>query len=129
MAQDRADVRFAGFVKDVPSLYDKADIVVMPSMGPEGLPMTCLEAMARGVPCVFSDLAVHREISNDGEGALLFRSGDAADLRRSLERLIQEPDLGPALSRSAMRIIHNNYTESSARGPYLSVLSMEGAAR
>jgi glycosyltransferase involved in cell wall biosynthesis len=128
MAQGRTDVRFAGFVKDVRSLYDDADVVVMPSMGPEGLPMTCLEAMAHGVPCVFSDLGVHREISNDGEGALLFRSGDAADLRRALERLIQDPALGPSLSRSAMRIIHDRYTESSARGPYLSVLSMEGAA-
>ena len=52
----------------------------MPSMGPEGLPMTSLEAMAHGLPCIFSDLPVHHEITDHGKGAYLFRSGEVESL-------------------------------------------------
>src|SRR3984957_1739965 len=74
------NVRFAGFQRDLEEFYANADIYVMPSLGPEGLPMTSLEAMAHGLPCIFSDLTVHSEITDHGKGAYLFQTGDVESL-------------------------------------------------
>jgi glycosyltransferase involved in cell wall biosynthesis len=60
------DVEFAGFQNDPVRFYEQSTVFINPSMGPEGLPLVSLEAMANGVPCLFSDLPVHREISSDG---------------------------------------------------------------
>ena len=74
-------VEFAGFQKNMQPYYEIADIFCMPSLGPEGLPMSSLEAMGRGIPCILSDLPVHREITEDGVGAMLFASGDEGSLQ------------------------------------------------
>ncbi len=74
------DVQFTGFQKDVSGFYEDCTLFVNPSLGPEGLPLVSLEAMAYGLPCVFSDLPVHREISGNGEGAALFQKGNSESL-------------------------------------------------
>jgi len=123
MALDRTNIRFLGFQNDMRRLYAEADIFVMPSMGPEGLPMVSLEAMSYGLPCIFSDLAVHREITDDGRGACLFRSGDAESLRAALRNLLEDKSLRQRFSAEALRIVAARYTETSARSAYLQIFS------
>ena len=84
------DVCFAGFHQDVQPFYDSADIFVMPLIGLEGLPLVSLEAMGNGLPCLFSDLPVHIEITDAGRTARLFRTGDATDLKQQLRSLIAD---------------------------------------
>ena len=81
------DVRFEGFQSDTAKYYRETDIFVMPSLGPEGFGIVTIEAMAHSVPCLISDLDVHREITAAGTAAMLFRSGDVADLRAKLSLL------------------------------------------
>ena len=52
--------------------------------------MVALEAMSYGLPCVFSDLPVHSEITANGRAALLFHRGDSRDLRAALISLIED---------------------------------------
>jgi glycosyltransferase involved in cell wall biosynthesis len=125
MAIGRNNVDFAGFLRDVTALYERADIVVMPSMGPEGLPMTSLEAMSRGIPCVFSDLPVHKEISDNGKGAYLFASGDTDSLRHALTTLLAQSETRQALACEALRIINSRYTDTRVRSAYLAVFTKE----
>jgi glycosyltransferase involved in cell wall biosynthesis len=125
MVADCTDVHFAGFLRDVTALYERADIVVMPSMGPEGLPMTSLEAMGKGIPCIFSDLPVHKEISDGGTGAYLFASGDADSLRCALATLLTQPETRQRLAREALRIVNSRYTDTCVRGAYLAVFAKE----
>jgi glycosyltransferase involved in cell wall biosynthesis len=129
MAAGRTDVHFAGFLRDVTSLYERADIVVMPSLGPEGLPMTSLEAMGRGIPCIFSDLPVHSEISDGGKGATLFTSGNAESLQRALKTLLAQPEARQTLAREALRIVNSRYTDTRVRGAYLAVFAKENGGR
>jgi glycosyltransferase involved in cell wall biosynthesis len=129
MAAGRTDVRFAGFVRDVAPLYERADIVVMPSLGPEGLPMSSLEAMGRGIPCIFSDLPVHSEISDGGKGASLFTSGNAESLHRALTTLLSHSAARRTLAREALRIIDSRYTDTRVRGAYLAVFAKEKGGR
>ena len=59
-----------------------------------------------GVPTVLSDIAPLREISREGEFALLFRTGDADDLAAKLIQLAdnreQRSRLGSAAKQWAM---------------------------
>ena len=47
-------VRFMGEVQDIERMYQAMDVFVMPSFH-EGLPVSCVEIQAAGVPCVLSD--------------------------------------------------------------------------
>jgi glycosyltransferase involved in cell wall biosynthesis len=63
-----------------------ARALVFPSLWPETQGMAVSEAAALGVPAIVSDGCAAREAVEDGVTGLLFRSGDAADLRRQIER-------------------------------------------
>jgi glycosyltransferase involved in cell wall biosynthesis len=66
-------------------------MLVMPSEWYEGFGMVLIEAMALGRPVVSTDLGPRREIVVDGETGLLYRPGDASDLRDKLRALIADP--------------------------------------
>jgi glycosyltransferase involved in cell wall biosynthesis len=117
------NVRFTGFQRNLQEFYERADIFVMPSLGPEGLPITSLEAMAHGLPCIFSDLPVHREITDDGKGAYLFRSGDVESLLTGLRVLLASTERRHGYAAEAHRIVASRYGEGNVREAYLRVLS------
>jgi glycosyltransferase involved in cell wall biosynthesis len=123
LAHGLGNVRFAGFQQNIEEFYERADIFIMPSMGPEGLPITSLEAMAHGLPCIFSDLPVHREITDDGKGAYLFRSGDAESLITGIGELLASPGLRHQYASAAHGIVATRYNELNVRQAYLQVLS------
>jgi glycosyltransferase involved in cell wall biosynthesis len=120
------NVEFAGFQRDTARFYNQTDIFVMPSLGPEGLPMVALEGMSYGLPCLFSDLPVHCEITGNGQAAMLFRAGDVADLREKLSELISSSSLREQYSRAAYRNIAAKYHVSAARRAYLQVFEVAG---
>jgi glycosyltransferase involved in cell wall biosynthesis len=117
------NVRFAGFQRDLEEFYERADIFVMPSMGPEGLPMASLEAMAHGLPCIFSDLGVHHEITDDGKGAYLFQSGEVESLVAGLREMLASPEKRCRYAAEAHRIVAARYEEGNVREAYLRVLA------
>lgn len=116
-------VEFAGFQQDMEPYYQRADIFCMPSLGPEGLPMSSLEAMGRGLPCILSDLPVHCEITDNGIGAMLFRSGDVAALRQAMAEMVAGADTRTRFAREAYRIIGERYTAERVRSAYLNVFA------
>jgi glycosyltransferase involved in cell wall biosynthesis len=123
MASDMPNVRFAGFQRSLEPFYESADIFVMPSMGPEGLPMVCLEAMGHGLPCIFSDLGVHREITDEGKGAFLFRHDDVESLLAGLRVMLDSPERRCEYAGEAHRIVASRYNEGTVRDAYLRVLA------
>lgn len=70
---------------DLIPLLLACDAVVLPSLY-EGFPNLLLEAAALGVPLLAS-VAGGAGVLRDGEHGALFRSGDAQDCRRALERI------------------------------------------
>jgi glycosyltransferase involved in cell wall biosynthesis len=117
------DARFVGFQTDVAPFYASADIFVSPSLGPEGSSLVALEAMAHCVPCVLSDLAVHREISNDGEAAILFRNGDAADLMHKLRVLIDREERRQSYLQAAYSFVQQRHNPDLAAKAHVTAFS------
>lgn len=113
------DVRFAGFQPDPSYFYRESTVFVNPSLGPEGLPLVSLEAMAYGLPCIFSDLPVHREISAGGQAAALFKHGDSESLAQQLKLLLSDEVLRRRYGLAARQQIERNYSCPVAAEQYI----------
>jgi glycosyltransferase involved in cell wall biosynthesis len=113
------NVRFEGFQAHPAKYYAQADIFVMPSLGPEGFGIVTMEAMAHGLPCIVSDLAVHREVTSDGTAAMLFRNGNVEDLRAKLLELIDNASLRSTYSAAGYQRVQKAYNSDVALKSYL----------
>ena len=93
-------VRFLGNVpggEAVRDEYDKADVLVFPSLT-EGLPRVVIEAMARGLPCVASDVGGIPELLED---EFLARPGDVEELAERIEYMLgRTEDIGWIVKRN-----------------------------
>ena len=112
------DVRFLGAVPDdeLAELYRRAAVLAVPSVHTtcygrrvavsELLGLTTIEAMASGTPVVASRLGGLPEVVADGQSGHLVEPGDAASLRRTLTRLLDDTvearRLGDAARRRAL---------------------------
>jgi glycosyltransferase involved in cell wall biosynthesis len=82
-------VQFLGKRADIPDVLNSLDVFVLSSLR-EGSPISVVEAMMMGVPAVLSDIPALREISDEGEYAVLFETGDADDLAAKLVALVKD---------------------------------------
>lgn len=57
-------IHLLGFRADMPALYKAADIYIHPSFR-EGLPVSLMEAMASGLPCIASNIRGNRDLLAD----------------------------------------------------------------
>jgi glycosyltransferase involved in cell wall biosynthesis len=90
LAQPTADrILFTGAVygslKD--ELLANARAFVLPS-ALEGLPITLLEAMSHGTPCLVSDIPPHRDVIRDGKNGFLHHAAEFDHLCECLNSLI-----------------------------------------
>jgi glycosyltransferase involved in cell wall biosynthesis len=69
------------------------DVLVVPSRWYENSPTVILEAFTVGMPVLATRLGGMKEKIRHEQDGLLFEKDDAADLRRQLQRLLDEPDL------------------------------------
>jgi glycosyltransferase involved in cell wall biosynthesis len=93
-------------------LYQRADVVVFPSLWPEPFGRIPMEAGALGVPVIASNIGAIPEIVPDKK--LLFRAGDPADLRRALEYALKKKP-------KFKKFIEQNYSEQRVIVRLLSV--------
>jgi glycosyltransferase involved in cell wall biosynthesis len=123
-AANQLDVHFAGFQADPSRFYDDSTVFINPSLGPEGLPLVSLEAMAYGLPCIFSDLPVHLEITAGGKAAALFRRGDSDSLTQQLRRLLDSEAGRAHYGLAARQVIEQNYSLTGATQQYIQAFGL-----
>ena len=64
------------------------DLLVLPSLFGEGLPMVVLEAMAAGVPVIASRVEGIPEAIRDGQDGLICPPGDPRELAAAIGRFV-----------------------------------------
>lgn len=109
MAQGDPRIVFTGFVQGqmLEELYSNAYLYVLPS-DLEGMPLTLLEAMSYGNCCLVSDIPECKAVVQDK--GVLFRKGDAADLRKKLEMLLEDEGMVKGYKRGAADFILGQYS-------------------
>jgi len=103
-------VKFTGFVQDPEKFYDKVDLALLPSLG-EGIPLSLLEVMRWGIPCVASNTGGIPEIISSGKNGILVTPGNAQQLIEAI-REICHPGNYKRFSQSAISCFSqlNNYS-------------------
>ena len=90
---------FSGFRMDIPEMLSAMDVLVFPSLVPEGFGRPLIEAMAMRRPVVATDIGPTREIVGDG-AAVLVRPGDAAGLASALVSILKDRELAERLANT-----------------------------
>jgi glycosyltransferase involved in cell wall biosynthesis len=98
-----ARVVFTDTIRDMPALYNLADVVLFPvenMVGKFDVPLAVVEAMACEKPVIVSDLAVLQEFLSE-ETAVTVTPGDRVELVAKLVELHADPARRAAIGRSA----------------------------
>ncbi len=106
-----AFTRYVGWQSQegLPRHITAADVLVVPTVAQEALGRTAVEAMAAGRPVVASRLGGLPFTVADGATGLLFEPGDAADLARNLEFLLDDAALRERLGLAGRRRFEEHY--------------------
>ena len=111
-ARAMENVEFLGYVtgQKLENMIKGAGCVLVPSISYENLPLSILEAFARGKPVVASRLGGIPELVRDGITGHLFAPGDPDSLVSALEKTVGDEKTRQRLGRQARDIVEKEYS-------------------
>jgi glycosyltransferase involved in cell wall biosynthesis len=102
-------VTFAGFVKDVETVYAALDIFLLPSLF-EALNNSLLAAMAYEIPSIAFDRGALGEIIQNGVSGQLVPASDVAALSGAIATLLNDPDAARRLGTAGRLRVTENFS-------------------
>ncbi|MBI4049961.1 MAG: glycosyltransferase [Candidatus Doudnabacteria bacterium] len=116
MAREAGRIYFLGrqSMKQLPEIYRRADIFVLPS-NTESFGQVLLQAAAAGCAIIATRTAGARSIIQDGLAGILIAVGDREELKSAIERLITDRELRSRLSTAARKMAED-YNQDEAVG-------------
>lgn len=109
-----------GGVEDTVPYYQSADAYVLFSAF-EGIPLTLLEAMACGLPCIATSVGGIPEVVVDNVNGYLVTPGDTEGLRQAVIRVLGNEDEPQEVSSKARTTIENRFSSTRMVENYLGV--------
>ncbi len=106
---DRLTLRPWASREEVQAILDETSVFVFPSLWPETLGIVGLEALARGVPVVASDVGGVREWLRDGETGRLVPPGDARALADAAGALLASPETVRRYGQNGINLIRARF--------------------
>jgi len=102
-------VVFVGHKKTA-DILDDAAVLVLPSLVPETFGRVIIEAQAKGVAVVSTDLGAPKEIITDGMTGLLTAAADAQGIADCVKRYFSDFSFFSDVTTRARRSVESNYT-------------------
>lgn len=110
-SQGIRNVQFLGYVNQ--KTYEEnmcgARFLIVPSQCYENFPRIIVEAFARGIPVIASNLGTLRELVEDQGTGLLFEPQDVRQLTEKIRRLFLDSALVTQLGRNARGVFQKEY--------------------
>ncbi|WP_020473315.1 glycosyltransferase [Zavarzinella formosa] len=98
-----------GSLRDIPAFLESLDVTVLPSHS-ESLSNAVLEYMAAGRAIIATNVGANATLLRNEVDGLIIPAGVEPALESAVRRMLQEPNLGRAISRSARRRVEENYS-------------------
>jgi glycosyltransferase involved in cell wall biosynthesis len=122
--RDRASgdtrITFIGRVNDPQAFLSTLDVFVLPSRS-EGMSNALLEAMARGIPCIATDVGSNRSVLNPtqtGPGGLICQPASDS-LFEAMKLLSEDGDLRLLYGKNAFHIVSDSFSTEAMVARYL----------
>jgi len=98
---DRVEIVGPKYGDELKQIIIRAKAVIMPSLWPENMPYSILEALALGKIVIASRTGGLPEIIQDGCNGLLFNSGDSIDLAKKIDLVLANNQLAKNIENNA----------------------------
>lgn len=121
---EEGTVDFIGKVDDVRPVIGAGSVFVLPSRGPEGLPRSCLEAMAMGRAIITTNVPGCRETVDQGVNGLLVEPGSADELAAAMEHLAADASLRARMGAESLRIARERFDVRRVNGQMFEALGL-----
>ena len=104
-------VRFTGHIpyKDVIRAFSSADIFVLPTYFPEGMPMAILQALAAGLPIISTPISSIPDIVTDGINGFLVEPHASDQLTEKISLLISKKELRNRMGEDNIKLARKEY--------------------
>ena len=88
-------IHFTGWLshEEIENYILQASALIFPSCWYEGAPLTIVEMLSAGLPCIVSDVTSATELISDGKNGYIFKSDDLNDLCKAIKKLTPENEL------------------------------------
>ena len=104
-------VQVLDFVRNIADLYDRLDIVAIPSTQPESFGMVAVEAMSMKKPVIASNIGALPEVVADGETGLLVEPGNVLQLKDAIVKLARDEGLRKKMGEAGFKRQQERFTE------------------
>ncbi len=124
----RVEITSRASATEMPALYQKLDVLVLPSRTwpnwKEQFGRALIEAMACGVPVIGSNSGEIPHVI--GDAGLVFSEGDAAALREQIRALLDDPARRRELAQRGRQRVIEHYTQEKVGEAYLALYRRMG---
>jgi len=115
------NISLMGFVPDLNSIYEKADIMINPIRFGAGMKIKNIEALAHGIPLITTTHGARG--LEPVIGKAFFTADTPADFIVALSSLIENYQLRKQLSTEALKFIKENFSADKCFGPLIDAIN------
>ncbi|WP_312469705.1 glycosyltransferase family 4 protein [Neobacillus sp.] len=105
-------VNFLGWMENPWEPLVNSTVFVLPS-DTEGLPLSIIEAMSLGLPCISTNVGGVPELIEDGKTGFIIQPGSIEELVEKLTLLLEHPALCEQMGLQALERYENHFTKKS----------------
>jgi glycosyltransferase involved in cell wall biosynthesis len=110
-------VTVTGFVEEKTAVLSLTDIYLLPSIG-EGTPLSIMEALARRIPAVATDVGGVSELLDDGSAGQLVQKQSPEAIADALRRYLRDPDLASRHAERGCELVSERYAVETVAESY-----------
>ena len=112
-------VTFFPFTREPNYVFERIDILTLPSLYKEGLPNVLLEAMSMGIPVISSRMAGVPEIVFDGKTGYMTEPGDMDAFADAIVNLWSDKDAYKAMGENARKLMKEKFDKANQFSEFL----------